>query len=293
MVECDAVKEFLQKTEVDTMKLYLGTGQQLDIPREWEQRFPNVDIAHSSADLPESARNPVVIADSFRPDEVVRWIFEEKSKHLFQSNKKDHKAELEAVVRIANDYRLYFSNPEMLSLGKRQSSVTIEFSSPSDKARLIETCEEYVTPYGHQSFRESVRAIAEEMYMNAVIDAPKEAGKQGGDKDLYLKGKKATLDLYLYEQELIITCCDPFGSLDPHKFVARMNEVYQRGAGQVMNMKSGAGAGIGCVLMFENCTRMILGVQRGSKTVVTCVVPIKASYRQRETSKKSLHLIYV
>jgi hypothetical protein len=70
-----------------------------------------------------------------------------------------------------------------------------------------------------------------------------------------------------------------------------MDEVYKKGAGEAMNLREDGGAGLGCVIMFEHCEALFLGVMPGQKTLVSCIVPLGMSYRQRDQVKKSLHLI--
>lgn len=123
--------------------------------------------------------------------------------------------------------------------------------------------------------------------MNAVFDAPREAVKFGGSD----KQQMAEIFLAHSSKSLQISCSDLFGSLDVSKFLRRMNEIYEKGVGNAINLsvERGAGAGIGCVILFENCTSLILGVRHGKITKVTCVIPLGMRSRQREQMKKSLH----
>jgi hypothetical protein len=129
--------------------------------------------------------------------------------------------------------------------------------------------------------------------MNAVIDAPREYSRMGNGAKTYQSGMQAKFYLQTSENRLAIACEDPFGALDIEKFIGRMNEVYQKGAGEVINLYRPGGAGLGCVLMFENCISMYLGVSSGKMTLVSCVLPLGVSYRQKAALKKSLHLIQI
>jgi hypothetical protein len=58
-------------------------------------------------------------------------------------------------------------------------------------------------------------------------------------------------------------------------------------------MRQPGGAGIGCVILFENSVSLIIGVNPGVQAKVTCILPMGVSNRQREKMKKSLHWFHV
>ncbi len=128
--------------------------------------------------------------------------------------------------------------------------------------------------------------------MNALIDAPVAAIRLGTETAPYHSRGKARL-CYAHDGErLVVACEDPYGELSPAAFVRRMDDVYTLGVRGAMRMEPGRGAGIGCVLMFESCESLYLGVQAGKKTLVSCVISIRASQKKRAGFRKNLHLIY-
>jgi hypothetical protein len=165
------------------------------------------------------------------------------------------------------------------------TEVVLKFKDSNDKKNLKDSAMTFINEIGSDAVTQAADAIIEELYMNAIIDAPREAQKQNWN----LPVNPSELFLARSDKVLQISCLDYFGSLDVNKVFRRMAEVYEKGAGQAINLNSGSGAGIGCILLFENSSGMVFGVRPKEKTKVTCLVPIGISNRQRAQMKKSLH----
>ncbi|MFN7728471.1 MAG: hypothetical protein ACK5P7_04890, partial [Bdellovibrio sp.] len=189
-------------------------------------------------------------------------------------------------MHLRNEPDKYFVEPlrVLMAKGKGHQKVFVQDVSQKDKVRKkIET---FATKNGNQGCVESTIALFEEMFMNAMIDAPKEARKIG-----IQKAPKATFHLAFDSRRLGIACEDPFGSLDLSKLLGRMHDVYAKGAGQTINLHEPGGAGLGCVLMLEHCALLAFGVDRARKTIVSALLHRNLSHKRRDEVKKSLHLI--
>jgi hypothetical protein len=58
-----------------------------------------------------------------------------------------------------------------------------------------------------------------------------------------------------------------------------------------MNHNNKKRAGIGCHLIFDNCDYLIMGTCEKEKTVVTAVLPIRMSNKNRALRFKSIQVI--
>jgi hypothetical protein len=230
----------------------------------------------------------IVLTDLPEPRDVVNCILG-GAEHVMQTDRLFFEKDYQYLQNVINNQLEYFFEKKWGEIINCEgNSREHSFVDLIDKNNLFSDIKKFIGPDGHQSFHESVHSIIEEMYMNATLDAPKEASKIGhGDK----KVSSAKIKLSWSGERLNISCIDFFGSLNPNKFFLRMQEVYSKGAGQVINFNRGSGAGLGCVVLFENCTDMAVGVVPGQKTIFSCVVPRNLSYRQRSSHKKNLHLI--
>lgn len=233
----------------------------------------------------------VLVCNSLAPEEVVSVLVANPFQSLVQKRETHFLKDLSA----SGDFLL---NPDhyFLGGGRRiadhiESEIEIRFSSTADKADLVTEVGAFIDQFGSQNVRESASAILEELYMNAMFDAPKEATSNGQKNCSYSGGNSSVMRLFKSEGRLVMTCEDPFGSLNLRKFIKRMDEVYKRGAGDAINLRGEGGAGLGCVIMFEHCEALYLGVVPGEKTLVSCVIPLGMSNRQRAQVKKSLHLV--
>lgn len=235
----------------------------------------------------------IIISDDLEPQDLVQSFVQKKALHWLQKNECSFSEDLNCLSRIVQDKNRFFVEGAKSLLLDPTDSHRFRFTGPPDKQVLKEGIENFVKKIGSQSVLEASESVTEELYMNAVIDAPREAQRLGyRDKAEYRPGEASELEMYLNKNRLVIAVRDPFGALNAHKFIERMNEVYSRGAGQAMNRGDG-GAGLGCVILFENSVSLFLGVVKGQTTLVACVIPVGKSNRQRAVMKKSLHRIEI
>lgn len=257
-------------------------------------KYTNCSLFDTKLETTKKQCSPstLLLGDHLEPAEVVSWIVDSGAHHLTQKCDSHFQSDVEfSLSNIQNPNHYFNQTAQTLAKGV-VSQKQLDFTGPQDKDRLRSELTNFLSATKTQNVVESAEAIFEELYMNAVIDAPREAAKKNQSNNSYAQGLKATFHLALSDSHLVLCSEDPFGSLDPHKFINRMNEVYKKGAGESINFREG-GAGLGCVIMFEHCKSMHLGVIRGKRTVVSCVVPLGMSYRQRSQVKKSLHLISI
>lgn len=241
----------------------------------------------SADDKGSSSQTTLLISDQLEPNQVVAALIQSSAQHLFQKNGDRFVEEFDSTVQMMKSPADYFSKGVLAILPDPTSHVQISYKSPQDKARMKEESSKFVLSLNSQNAAESAEAIVEELYMNSVIDAPREAKKLGFAET----SESCLMELAANENRLVISCQDPYGSLDTKKFFQRMHEVYVKGAGDAINLTQAGGAGLGCVILFEHSARLILGVDKGKATRVTCVVPVGYSHRQRAQMKKSLHRI--
>lgn len=261
-----------------------------EISEDLLARFPGVNLVDAGLFSGELPPNSIVVSDNLEPRQVVEAFSNGVKSHLVQYNRNFFEHDIETTAALIESPELYFGNPGPVVLNQSCKFKSFDFSSKNDKIDLLKNVEIFLAENVTESVQDAAFRIIEELYMNAILDAPVEATKNELAQTSASK-KSAQLTLCLSDHYLSITCKDPYGSLVPVNLLNRLNKVYKEGAGNAMQMKSGQGAGIGCVLMFEQCSALYFGVKKGIATVVSAVISHKLSNKQRAEFKKSFHII--
>jgi len=263
------------------------------LPEYFQTVYHGVEVADISDTGVTHGSKTIFVSENKTAKDLVDLVHLNGYSHIVQFNTDYFLGDLELGALVVERPEMYFSGQAQVLLRNPLKMMSIEFSKSEEKQIIFQKIEEFLMGLKPRNVHESVLAISEELFMNAVLDAPREAKAKNiaQQNDPYICGEKAKMIMVASEDRLAISCSDPYGSLDLDKFFSRLSEVYNRGAGEVMNMKVGAGAGIGCMILMENCENMFLGVIPDKLTVVSCILPLGLSYRQRAEIKKSLHLV--
>lgn len=243
----------------------------------------------------QDMENQLFVNENLSPSELINNIADLNIHCIVQRRENHFKGDILRSAEVITSPHSYFQSHGQSLLKNSSKVLEAQFSEVQHKVAAVEKVEQFNSGFKSQSLAESTRAIFEELFMNALYDAPREAkAYQIGDSESYLKGKSAVMRIFKNESRLVISCEDPFGSMRLDKLIDRMQEVYRLGLGPAMNMKeSTGGAGIGSVIIFEHCESLFIGVDPGNKTLVSCVLPIGLSLKQRDALSKTIHIIEV
>lgn len=235
----------------------------------------------------KGASDKVCIGENLAAAEVVRLVAGPDCKSLIQYNADWFHRDLKSSLEIRGNAGVYFAEAGRQLLGGVEQSWSWEFARRDEKYILKDRL--LTVAHGTEAMRESLSLIFEELFMNAIIDAPREAEKRGVGSTA---GASSVMTLTKFGNRVCLSCRDPYGTLKIPKFVGRMDQVYSQGAGNVINLHSErGGAGLGCVLLFEHSTVLALGVEDTNRTVVSCVLPTGLNHRQKDAVRKGLHWI--
>lgn len=278
------------------MRIALPSGRsQIKIPEDCTQLVSTAGLVHYQVWKDAAQPNDICLGEGLQPSEIVDFLIENKSKNLVQFNPGWFKGDIELAVNLINSKEKYFADPVRTVLGHIQNADCLKgewtFFDGSEKQKILTGIHDLL-PGSSQPLREAVRAVFEELYMNAVLDAPREAVRSGVERYGYEKKPPAKISLGFDDSRLALACTDPYGTLEIGRFLSRMSEVYKRGAGQVVNLvREKGGAGLGCIILFEHSSSLFLGVNSGVNTTVACQIPLNMNHRQRASVQKSLHIL--
>lgn len=244
-------------------------------------------LIHSSLwKAEDGAHKAACWSECMEPPEIVKAVREGQAPSVLQSEPKDFEDDVRSWVRLRNQQDEYFQNPLQVLLSKGMGHQRVVVGDITQKEQARTKIEAFAAQNGNQGCVESTIALFEEMFMNAMIDAPREAKRMGIEKPA-----ECVFHLAVDGRRLGLACEDPFGSLDISKVLLRMQDVYARGAGQAINLREPGGAGLGCVLMLEHASLLAFGVEKARKTIVSSLVYRNLSFKRKAELKKSLHLI--
>lgn len=255
-----------------------------ELSQELKTRFPNLELCPLRTKSAGATKQCIFVEDNLEPEQLIAEMNGQSLQYILQKNQGRFEKDVLATGLLFENAKGYFDSEYSFSPDPILRSKKLMFETPIDKEQLKLDTAAFVTHIGSAGVSQAAEAVIEELYMNAMIDAPREAKRKG------LKFEKLTAEFFLCQTEkcLQISCTDPYGSLEIPKFLSRMKEVYDRGAGDAISMDVTGGAGLGCVILFEHSFAMILGVQPGQQTKVTCLISLGVSNKQRTQMKKSL-----
>lgn len=240
-------------------------------------------------EAPSSGFDKIVyVGDNVDLGRVLTLLHEVRSVAVVQRNQRI-KNDLEYAQRLTQFGDQLFTQPMAVQLPNLEFNERVDFTSHMDKSKVVSKAEELIQRSGVQNVSDTLRSIVEELFMNAIFDAPREAIKKGWGVD-YVRGKSCSFDFGYDAENFCISCSDPFGSLDVDYLLQRLKIVFDKGAGQSINFGEG-GAGLGCFILLENSVQMTIAVRAKKMTFFSCLVPRWSSRKDRVLNSKSLHVV--
>lgn len=163
--------------------------------------------------------------------------------------------------------------------------IALEIAGSDEKARVFDAIESFMADLGVRGrIVARLQAVADEMLMNAIYDAPLDA--RGTPKYATLP-RTTRVDLLPQERPTLsfgsdgrtfgISIRDPFGALTAETLKRYIAKGLRRGADQI-DRKQG-GAGLGLYLLFDSLHTMVLNRAPGRQTEMLGLVDIRGSYR--------------
>ncbi len=148
-----------------------------------------------------------------------------------------------------------------------------------------------------RTIRTSVISIADELFTNALYNAPTDKAKN----KLYEKIERTTpvtmdpahqarLVIASDDHVLLIYSEDSYGSIVPETVIDRLDQCHKHGVESIINFNNG-GAGIGCYMMMAQTNSFLLSVQPGVKSVVGGILLLGLPARLVVSIPKNLHMI--
>ncbi len=255
-------------------------------------------------------RQCIGLSEALPPQDVLRLATEQGFSHICQRQGLEFNKELETSQNLVAAPESFFQfpvaaifEPSRLNAKSEEKYIAVQanFNSSNQKrgilASIAKAMELKSVP---QTMADDIASVADEMYTNAVYNAPFvdqktkfNPGVSRQDVEIILdKGKEGRLILAHDDQRIMIACQDPYGSLNLDGYLTKIKATYDRGAAATMNFGPG-GAGIGSYIIYNTCVSFYVGVQAGRASIIACVLPLGMSNRKRALMPKHLHWIHL
>lgn len=236
---------------------------------------------------------------------LIELVADNGLQHVVQMTNSQLEDELNTSALMISDSCLFFKKPVSSVLDpinaetKEDRDFIIwekEFTYKETKTRDLDELEEFLRNIVKQnSTVQSLRLIADELYTNAIYNAPlSKIGRQIlkiVPIRKYNKPKTARIFIAKDDKRLIIGCEDQFGSLKISKLMNHVKSIYKNGVAESIRFTSSTGAGIGTYMVMQACSSYIAAVFENKKTLVMGIVPLGISSKKREGLPKNIHLI--
>ncbi len=252
--------------------------------------------------------NQVHVTEGLLPADVLQLIIDGASTHVCQRDGHSFDIEKQSSELLINSPDFFFKfpvasifSPASVNEASEASfkALDVKFHNSSQKRNVIDQAVQALESKGlSRTLIEDVSSVADEMFTNAVYNAPfvdgkthKNPGVSRHDFEVSMgSGLQGRLILAFDKTRLMVACQDPFGSLSLPKYLIKIKATYEHGAAATMNFGPG-GAGLGSYIIFNTGCSLYAGVMPGSATLLCCILPLGMSNRKRSQISKNLHLI--
>lgn len=219
--------------------------------------------------------------------------------HICQTGGFEYNLELKSTDKLILKPKTYFENNVAATLGLGTKLFERKFSQISEKSNLLEDIAKSWEPFSlPKSFSDELVLVIDELFTNAVFNAPVvdlktqvNPGLSRERTDVQMHpGKFGKISLAHDKTRLVISCSDPYGTLNLNSYLQKVLTTYEVGADYSMNFGNG-GAGIGSFIIFNSASSLYFGVRPGTETLISCVFPLHLSGKKRGMLPKHLHCI--
>lgn len=171
-----------------------------------------------------------------------------------------------------------------------EKSVTIPFTSTTDKQRLMKECDNFCSQNNkNTSIRQNLQIIISEMFSNAMYSAPTDdsgnylyANLPRNTDVKYPGNARGELQLSFNNEIFAVVCRDPFGSVNRMRVSKRLHQVFHdsRLAAVEQRNNENVGSGLGLKMIIENSIGFGMVVKQGYETLVYATLPVGSGNRK-------------
>jgi hypothetical protein len=254
-----------------------------------ETQFKNIYLIEKGCTpIKNKLSSSILVNEDLENCDVINQINQNKYTAILNKRSPYYIRDVIRTSKIIDNPDIYFKDPLKLVFEEIPRSFRINFNKKEDKQRIITEAVKFFQEIRSSMALEAIYAVIEELFMNSIYDAAREAKKF----NLPINVKDSELMISHDSELIIISCIDYYGSLNIQKFLNRMQLVSNNGSGNSINMDAEkGGAGIGCYILFNHCLDLVIGVNHGKCTRFTCIFPFRMGQRNFSSITKSIQIV--
>jgi len=204
-------------------------------------------------------------------------------------------------ARLIQGPQVFFENPtrEILipQLNDPSSQTNLserrwKFRSTAEKNLVMKMVAQFINDIpGAHGVTETILAIADELFTNALFNAPFDDLDSTLDRStLVVLDAEMSAELIIghTKDKIFLGCTDAYGTLNCERLIKRIFNGFKDGISSALNMERG-GAGIGMLRMVDLSAHIFVLVERNKKTLIGCGFPLNRSPKKIRTAPKNFY----
>ncbi len=255
-------------------------------------------LTDESPTLPEDC---ISIRKGDSPDKLVHYMTKTGVWNTIQDESEFFKDRLFLSAHLIQNPNLFFVKPTKEILAPTEDLIPGEkliserrwkFRSSVQKHEVINDIKSYLMKIpGAKGVAETALIIAEELYTNALFNAPFGDLNSTLDRStLVVLDPEMAVEIIVgsTENRLFVGCIDSFGTLSCENLLERIYNGFNAGFNKSVNMEMG-GAGIGVLRMVDLASDIYAIVERDKRTLIGCGFVLKRSSKKIRQTAKTFH----
>lgn len=281
-----------------------------NIDTKWQGRVELRDIDGTHV-LAEPDKAVIGVACDKQPTQLLEMALNQGLKQMCQLSSLQLERELNTSASMLVDPMSFIKHPLATIMNPLDVSQAKEdelrkyqfrFSKARQKNEVLQSLVDYLSQHVKaESLIQDVRGIADELFTNAIYNAPfagsdshPSMAKDRTDMSIEMpSGFEGQLFAGIRENQIVIGCHDPFGTLRVKSLLKRILLCYQQGVADTMVMEGKGGAGIGSYMVYNSSASYYVGIVKNQATVVCCSLPTNMSSRKRGQIAKNMHFFEI
>lgn len=232
----------------------------------------------------------ILLAKGLGPGALLQLAYTTRVENIIQPEVMSAESEIQCSATLIKDPRSFLNDPGKAILGAEcQKTFAQKFTSSKEKQDYLKAIRAAVfnIPQG-RSVVDAVVAIADELFTNAIYNAP--TGHGASRKSAVVLDAPNFGEIFVNHNDeyLVIGCRDTYGSLVLEAVLFNLYDIYQRGIASSIRPGTG-GAGIGFRMMFGHCVSSYIVVDPARETLVCFALQLGSHGKRRQVPFKNIH----
>lgn len=217
----------------------------------------------------------IVVGSDIRPSQAVNLVLMNSPLQVVTNGFDENK-----VVNLKSNLKEFSKDPCTFLFDSKDegSSFQQKFFKNSKKDDFLLQIENFLKTGQYRKVREDVYLMADELFTNFAKSASED-------------NKSMQFSVDCCEDNVVISCKDSFGTLNPKVMLENISRCYQNGVKQSIRLADNTGAGIGSYLMYSLSAGMIIAVRPGQESIVVVWMPKSVYHEDRIDMNKCLIVI--